>query len=80
MDFWSWDYAYLYFLFNFSFLVCGVSGVVGGLGLNLTSADTLVFMEHDWNPMRDHQVQILFMLFFIENCVINFVTERMNRR
>lgn len=29
---------------------------VGGLGLNLTSADTLIFMEHDWNPMRDHQV------------------------
>lgn len=28
---------------------------VGGLGLNLTSADTLVFTEHDWNPMRDHQ-------------------------
>ncbi|KAK6243614.1 hypothetical protein QUC31_010023 [Theobroma cacao] len=28
---------------------------VGGLGLNLTSADTLIFMEHDWNPMRDHQ-------------------------
>ncbi|KAE8677351.1 TATA-binding protein-associated factor MOT1, putative isoform 4 [Hibiscus syriacus] len=28
---------------------------IGGLGLNLTSADTLVFMEHDWNPMRDHQ-------------------------
>ncbi|KAM2056088.1 hypothetical protein TB2_028253 [Malus domestica] len=28
---------------------------VGGLGLNLTSADTIVFMEHDWNPMRDHQ-------------------------
>ncbi|XP_057435631.1 TATA-binding protein-associated factor BTAF1-like isoform X2 [Lotus japonicus] len=28
---------------------------VGGLGLNLTSADTLVFVEHDRNPMRDHQ-------------------------
>ncbi|KAK8964573.1 putative chromatin-remodeling complex ATPase chain [Platanthera guangdongensis] len=28
---------------------------VGGLGLNLTSADTLIFMEHDWNPMKDHQ-------------------------
>ncbi|CAH8369757.1 unnamed protein product [Eruca vesicaria subsp. sativa] len=27
----------------------------GGLRLNLTSADTIVFMEHDWNPMRDHQ-------------------------
>ncbi|GAB2294664.1 btaf1 RNA polymerase II, B-TFIID transcription factor-associated, 170kDa [Dionaea muscipula] len=29
---------------------------VGGLGLNLTSTDTLIFMEHDWNPMRDLQV------------------------
>ncbi|GAQ92366.1 hypothetical protein KFL_009950010, partial [Klebsormidium nitens] len=28
---------------------------VGGLGLNLTSADTVVFVEHDWNPMRDLQ-------------------------
>ncbi|KAK1266024.1 Chromatin structure-remodeling complex protein SYD [Acorus gramineus] len=28
---------------------------VGGLGLNLTSADTIVFVEHDWNPMKDHQ-------------------------
>ncbi|GJU13443.1 TATA-binding protein-associated factor BTAF1 [Tanacetum coccineum] len=30
---------------------------VGGLGLNLTSADTLVFMKHDWNPMRVLQVR-----------------------
>ena len=28
---------------------------VGGLGLNLTAADTVVFMEHDWNPMQDLQ-------------------------
>ncbi|GMH43351.1 hypothetical protein BSKO_11273 [Bryopsis sp. KO-2023] len=28
---------------------------VGGLGLNLTSADTVVFLEHDWNPMNDMQ-------------------------
>ena len=28
---------------------------VGGLGLNLTGADTVVFLEHDWNPMRDLQ-------------------------
>lgn len=28
---------------------------VGGLGLNLTSADTVVFLEHDWNPMNDLQ-------------------------
>src|SRR5690348_9080103 len=23
---------------------------VGGLGLNLTGADIVIFMEHDWNP------------------------------
>jgi TATA-binding protein-associated factor len=28
---------------------------VGGLGLNLTGADTVVFFEHDWNPMKDLQ-------------------------
>ena len=28
---------------------------IGGLGLNLTSADTVIFIEHDWNPMKDLQ-------------------------
>ena len=28
---------------------------VGGLGLSLTTADTVVFMEHDWNPQVDLQ-------------------------
>lgn len=28
---------------------------VGGLGLNLTAADTVVFLEHDWNPTKDMQ-------------------------
>jgi TATA-binding protein-associated factor len=28
---------------------------VGGLGLNLTGADTVIFMEHDYNPMKDMQ-------------------------
>ncbi|KAI1330419.1 hypothetical protein F5Y16DRAFT_396387 [Xylariaceae sp. FL0255] len=28
---------------------------VGGLGLNLTGADTVIFVEHDWNPQRDLQ-------------------------
>ncbi|KAG1669340.1 TATA-binding protein-associated factor 172 [Nymphon striatum] len=28
---------------------------VGGVGLNLTGADTVIFVEHDWNPMRDLQ-------------------------
>lgn len=28
---------------------------VGGLGLNLQTADTVIFVEHDWNPMKDLQ-------------------------
>eukprot|EP01083_Nonionella_stella_P072938 196882_1 len=28
---------------------------VGGLGLNLTGADTVIFLEHDWNPAADLQ-------------------------
>ncbi|GAB6025941.1 btaf1 RNA polymerase II, B-TFIID transcription factor-associated, 170kDa [Chamberlinius hualienensis] len=28
---------------------------VGGLGINLTGADTVIFVEHDWNPMKDLQ-------------------------
>ncbi|CAK4749961.1 unnamed protein product [Aphanomyces euteiches] len=28
---------------------------IGGLGLNLVSADTVVFVEHSWNPFVDLQ-------------------------
>ena len=28
---------------------------IGGLGINLTGADTVVFFEHDWNPQKDLQ-------------------------
>ena len=28
---------------------------VGGLGLNLTGADVVIFLDHDWNPMKDLQ-------------------------
>lgn len=28
---------------------------VGGLGLTLTGADTVIFLEHDWNPAKDMQ-------------------------
>ena len=30
---------------------------VGGLRLNLTGADTVIFVEHDWKPMKDLQVR-----------------------
>ncbi len=32
---------------------------MGGLGLNLTGADTVIFLEHDWNPMKDLQVMTI---------------------
>ena len=28
---------------------------MGGLGLTLTGADVVIFVEHDWNPMKDLQ-------------------------
>ena len=31
----------------------------GGIGLNLTSADTVVFFDSDWNPAIDRQAQVL---------------------
>ncbi|KLU81240.1 TATA-binding protein-associated factor MOT1 [Magnaporthiopsis poae ATCC 64411] len=38
-----------------SFDVLLLTTSVGGLGLNLTGADTVIFVEHDWNPQRDLQ-------------------------
>ena len=29
----------------------------GGLGINLTAADTVVFYDSDWNPTMDAQVR-----------------------
>lgn len=28
---------------------------VGGIGINLTSADTVIFYDNDWNPAVDKQ-------------------------
>ena len=38
-----------------SFKIMIMTTSVGGLGLNLTGADTVIFMEHSWNPMADLQ-------------------------
>jgi TATA-binding protein-associated factor len=38
---------------------------VGGLGLNLTGADTVIFVEHDWNPMKDLQVAANLYLMYL---------------
>ena len=34
-----------------------LTALVGGLALNLTGADMVIFVEHDWNPMKDLQVR-----------------------
>ncbi|KLT40120.1 hypothetical protein CC85DRAFT_250000 [Cutaneotrichosporon oleaginosum] len=36
------------------FVFC-LSTRAGGLGINLTAADTCIFFEHDWNPSNDAQ-------------------------
>lgn len=48
---------YLHFRFNNdpSIDILLLTTHVGGLGLNLTGADTVIFVEHDWNPMKDLQ-------------------------
>ncbi len=47
---------------------------VGGLGLNLTAADTVIFLEHDYNPMKDLQVRrsatICFQVNVHSNCLV----------
>lgn len=46
---------------------------VGGLGLNLTGADTVIFVEHDWNPMKDLQGTEIVVItrneFYINFCL-----------
>ena len=34
-----------------------------GLGLNLSAADTVIFVEHDWNPFVDLQVHMIHTLY-----------------
>ncbi|KAK2962452.1 putative TATA-binding protein-associated factor MOT1 [Blattamonas nauphoetae] len=38
-----------------SYSVLLIPTKVGGVGLNLTGADTVIFFEHDWNPANDLQ-------------------------
>ncbi len=35
----------------------------GGVGVNLTGADTVVFYDSDWNPAMDAQVRLIFQFF-----------------
>ena len=35
----------------------------GGLGLNLTAADTCIIYDSDWNPQQDLQAQGMYNVF-----------------
>ena len=36
----------------------------GGIGVNLTGADTVIFYDSDWNPTMDAQAQVFIGSFF----------------
>ena len=54
----------------------------GGLGINLTAADTVIIYDSDWNPQNDLQVEIreffLDIIFLLSSHIYvyfkNFVT------
>lgn len=46
---------------RFVFLLCTRAG---GLGINLTAADTCVIFDSDWNPQNDLQVQDFAVLYW----------------
>lgn len=50
---------------RFVFLLCTRAG---GLGINLTAADTCVIFDSDWNPQNDLQVQDRVMLSDTKFC------------
>ena len=42
---------------RFAFLLCTRAG---GLGINLTAADTVIIYDSDWNPQNDLQVRKVY--------------------
>ena len=43
---------------NTKYFVFILSTRSGGVGINLTGADTVIFYDSDWNPAMDQQAQV----------------------
>lgn len=58
---------------RFVFLLCTKAG---GLGINLTAADTVIIYDSDWNPQNDLQVifyfKLILLVFLLFNVIIEF--------
>ena len=39
----------------------------GGIGINLTAADAVIFYDSDWNPAMDRQAQVILPLLFYKS-------------
>lgn len=51
---------------RFVFLLCTRAG---GLGINLTAADTCIIFDSDWNPQNDLQVILQEMIHLKTSCL-----------
>lgn len=54
---------------RFVFLLCTKAG---GLGINLTAADTVIIYDSDWNPQND--LQVIIDIKYIYHCMLFFNT------